>query len=90
MPYRLEHKRDSVRLKGGIEDYFVTAEIDFYSLRNFQRKNRMNDKNSELKPVAIGFQMSKFVRNVSDIYFLDSTDMIRYKMNTKMLIMFTQ
>ncbi len=58
--YRLEHKRDSVRLKGGIEDYFVTAEIDFHSLRNFQRKNRMNDKNSEFKPVAIGFQMSKF------------------------------
>lgn len=57
-PYRIEHMRDSVRLKGGVEDYFVIAEVDFQSLRSFQQKNRMNDKKSEFKPVPIGFKMS--------------------------------
>ena len=57
-PYRVDYKRDSVRIKGGIEDYFVIAEIDYKSLRKFQRRARMNDENSEFKPVPIGFKMS--------------------------------
>ena len=59
-PYREDYMRDTVRIKGGIEDYFVIAEVDFQSLRKFQQKNRMNDKNSEFKPVPIGFKMSDF------------------------------
>jgi len=58
-PYRVDHKRDLVRLKGGIEDYFVIAEIDYQSLRKFHKMNRMNDENSEFKPVPIGFLMSE-------------------------------
>lgn len=59
-PYRTDHKQDSVRLKGGVDDYFVIAEIDFQSLRKFQKKNCMTIKDSEFKPVPIGFEMSKF------------------------------
>jgi len=57
-PYRVEHMRDSVRIKGGIEDYFVIAELDINSLRKFQRKRNMNDKEAVFKPTPIGFQMS--------------------------------
>jgi len=57
-PYRVEHMRDSVRIKGGIEDYFVIAELDFNSLRKFQRKRNMNDKEAAFKPTPIGFKMS--------------------------------
>ncbi|HCK4322566.1 TPA: hypothetical protein N0J77_000262 [Pseudomonas aeruginosa] len=57
-PYRVEHMRDSVRIKGGIEDYFVIAELDFNSLRKFQRKRNMNDKEAVFKPTPIGFKMS--------------------------------
>lgn len=57
-PYRVDHMRDSVRLKGGIEDYFVIADIDFQSLRKSQQRKNKNDKNSLFKPVPIDFQMS--------------------------------
>lgn len=57
-PYRVEHMRDSVRIKGGIEDYFVIAELDFNSLRKFQRKRNMNDKEALFKPTPVGFQLS--------------------------------
>ena len=58
-PYKTGYMRDLVRLKGGVEDYFVVAEIDFLALRRFQKLNRMNDKKSQFKPVPIGFNMSK-------------------------------
>jgi len=57
-PYKEEHKRDSVRIKGGIEDYYVIAEIDYHSLRNFQ-KGKNKKSNTEFKPVPIGFEVSK-------------------------------
>jgi len=57
-PYKVEYKRDLVRLKGGVEDYFVITEIDFLALRKFQKRNRMTEENSEFKPVPIGFEMS--------------------------------
>ena len=57
-PYKEEHKRDSVRIKGGIEDYYVIAEIDYQSLRDFQR-GKQKKSAVKFKPVPIGFEMSK-------------------------------
>lgn len=57
-PYRIDHMRDTVRLKGGLEDYFVLDEIDYKPLRKFQMSKIMTDKNSKFKPVPIGFKMS--------------------------------
>lgn len=58
-PYRIDYKRDSVRIKGGIADYFVLAKIDYGSLRSFQNKTARHTRNDEFKPVPIGFKMSK-------------------------------
>lgn len=64
-PYRIDHKRDSVRLKGGLEDYFVIAEIDYKPLRAFHKKGDMNNKNSDFKPVPIGFSISDVRRRLA-------------------------
>lgn len=58
-PYRIDYKRDSVRVKGGLSDTYVIAEIDFEILRKFQKRGVMTDKKSEFKPVPIGFKMCK-------------------------------
>lgn len=58
-PYRTDYKRDSVRVKGGIYDTYVIAEVNYKELRKFQNKFKMTDKESEFKPVPIGFKMSK-------------------------------
>ncbi|HIF9159813.1 TPA: reverse transcriptase domain-containing protein [Photobacterium damselae] len=57
-PYKIDYKRDSVRIKGGIADYFVLAKIDYGSLRSFQNKSFRHTKDDEFKPVPIGFKMS--------------------------------
>jgi len=57
-PYRLDYKRDQVRIKGGLVDYFVIAKIDYKSLRKFQQKGKMTDSSSEFKPTPIGFTFS--------------------------------
>ena len=62
-PYRIEYKRDSVRIKGGLSDYSVVANIDYHALRRFQRKRDMTDKSAEFKPVPIGFKMCALRRN---------------------------
>jgi len=62
-PYRIEYKRDSVRIKGGLSDYSVVANIDYHALRRFQRKRDMTDKSAEFKPVPIGFKMCPLRRN---------------------------
>lgn len=58
-PYRIDYRRDSVRVKGGLSDTYVIAEVNFESLREFQRKGIMTDDESEFKPVPIGFKMCK-------------------------------
>ncbi|CAH6944963.1 Reverse transcriptase domain-containing protein [Vibrio chagasii] len=58
-PYKVDYKRDSVRIKGGVSDYFVLAKIDYGSLRSFQNKSSRNSNNDEFKPVPIGFKLSK-------------------------------
>jgi hypothetical protein len=55
-PYKDNWMRDIVRIKGGIEDYFVTGEIDIQSLRAFQSSHRSPDK--PYKPVPDGFEMA--------------------------------
>ncbi|MBK0030953.1 hypothetical protein IBT47_01535 [Erwinia sp. S43] len=59
VPYRTEHKRDPVRVKGGISDTYVIAEIDYKPLRRFQKRGVMTDNSSDFKPVPVGFKMSK-------------------------------
>lgn len=64
VPYREEHSRDLVRVKGGVSDYYVLGDMDYVSLRRYQKRNRMADKQSEFKPVPIGFKMSKFRKSI--------------------------
>lgn len=54
-PYKESWKRDLVRLKGGITDYFVIGEIDIMSLRKFQSSYRSPD--GIFKPVPDGFDL---------------------------------
>lgn len=56
MPYRISHMRDVVQVKGGDEDFYVVATLNFASLRSFQRNPV---KEGEYKPLPIGYQMSK-------------------------------
>jgi hypothetical protein len=57
VPYKIEHKRDLVRVKGGDVDYYVVGQIDYHPLRKFQRQSRSGGSD-EFKPVPIGFAMS--------------------------------
>ena len=58
-PYRKSYERDMVRLKGGIDDYFVIAEIDFLPLREYQHTGVMTNTEERFKPVPIGFDLAK-------------------------------
>ena len=60
-PYKDTWRRDILRVKGGIEDYCVTGEIDIQALRQFQSCHRSPDK--PFKPVPDGFEVS-FERRV--------------------------
>jgi len=53
------HLRDKIRIKGGISDFFVIGDIDYQSLRKFQRRPR-GKQNPEFKPLPIGFEMSEY------------------------------
>ncbi|MCU8075863.1 RNA-directed DNA polymerase [Shewanella sp. SM29] len=59
-PFRVDYKRDLVRVKGGLSDTFLISEVDFKSLRKFQKNGVMTDDNSDFKPVPIGFKMSDY------------------------------
>lgn len=56
-PRTKPYQRDSVRVKGGSADYYVSAEIDFEALREFQR-NWDEKHEGDFKPTPIGFEMS--------------------------------
>jgi hypothetical protein len=60
-PYKDTWRRDILRVKGGIEDYCVTGEIDVQALRQFQSSHRSPDR--PFKPVPDGFEVS-FERKV--------------------------
>jgi len=55
-PYKEVWQRDIIRLKGGVNDYFVVGEIDIEELRKFQSSHRSPDK--PFKPVPDGFAMA--------------------------------
>jgi Reverse transcriptase (RNA-dependent DNA polymerase) len=56
-PRKKDYERDIVRVKGGMADYFVVAEVDVAGLRGFQRKP-IYGKDALFKPLPIGFKMS--------------------------------
>lgn len=55
-PYKDSWKRDIVRIKGGLSDYFVVGEIEITALRQFQSSYRSPD--TPFKPVPDGFTIS--------------------------------
>lgn len=63
VPRKRDYERDVVRVKGGMADYFVIAELDVLALRRFQRKPAYG-KSALFKPLPIGFQMSKRRRSL--------------------------
>lgn len=55
-PYKDSWKRDIIRIRGGVTDYYVIGEIDIDKLRSFQSNDRSPDK--PFKPVPDGFKIS--------------------------------
>ena len=55
-PAKDSWQRDVLRVKGGIDDYCVTGEIDVQALRRFQSSHRSPAK--PFKPVPDGFQIA--------------------------------
>lgn len=53
VPHKDSWQRDLIRVKGGLEDYFVVGEIDIVALRKFQSSHRSPSK--PFKPVPDGF-----------------------------------
>lgn len=56
-PFRVEHRRDVVRVRGGVHDYFVVGELDYNALRRFQSDHEPSN-DGEFKPFPIGFHIS--------------------------------
>ncbi len=58
-------RRDLVRLKGGLEDYFVVTEIDIHALREFQSHHEPpTGDEATFKPFPEGFDLSPFRRTI--------------------------
>lgn len=56
-PYKDNWLKDSVRVKGGLADYFVVAELDIQSLRDFQCHKEPPD--GPFKPFPEGLSVSR-------------------------------
>lgn len=56
VPSKDSWSRDVVRVKGGLEDYFVVGEIDVHGLRQFQSSHRSPD--GPYKPTPDGFDIN--------------------------------
>lgn len=56
-PYKDDYKRDVVRVKGGLIDYFVVAKVETKKLREFQKHHISPDDG--FKPVPTGFEMAE-------------------------------
>lgn len=52
-PYKTDHKRDVIRIRGGLNDHFVIGNISVRDLRQFQSSYRNPDGN--FKPLPDGF-----------------------------------
>jgi hypothetical protein len=57
VPHKDSWLRDTVRVKGGLADYFVVAELDVQALRDFQ--SNVESPTEPFKPFPEGFQISK-------------------------------
>jgi predicted amidohydrolase len=57
-PFRERWRRDVVRIKGGLEDYVVVAELDIDKLRDFQ-SHAEPPQQGLFKPTPEGFRISK-------------------------------
>ncbi len=55
-PYKDAWKRDIIRTKGGMKDYFVIGEIDVPALRAFQSSDR--SPSQPFKPIPDGFEIA--------------------------------
>jgi hypothetical protein len=60
-PYRKRWQRDLVRIKGGMDDYFVVAELDVRKLREFQSHAEPPEE-GEFKPTPEGFEIDEIRR----------------------------
>ncbi|UJF19124.1 RNA-directed DNA polymerase [Vibrio sp. SS-MA-C1-2] len=58
-PMRKTYQRDSVRLKGGIQNYFVIAKLDTIPLKQFHRDINNIETETIFKPKPIGFEVSQ-------------------------------
>lgn len=54
-PFKDSWKRDILKVRGGLDDYCVTAEIDIHSLRQFQSSHFSPD--GPFKPVPDGYEL---------------------------------
>lgn len=59
-PYAEDYRRDVIRIKGGIDDYFVTGEIQTKQLREFQSHYR--SPKGPYKPVPDSFKPAGYRR----------------------------
>ncbi len=60
VPAKKDFRRDIVRIKGGVEDFYVIGEIDVASLREFQSGHRSpTGDDAKFKPVPDGFKISR-------------------------------
>ncbi len=58
-PYKKQWRRDLVRVKGGLEDYFVTTELDLSELRQFQSHVEPPlGEEATFKPFPEGFRIA--------------------------------
>jgi hypothetical protein len=55
VPSKADFRRDVVQVKGGISDYYVLGEIDYFALR---REQKNTARQPIFKPTPIGFKMS--------------------------------
>ena len=60
MPFEKAYKRDVVQVKGGEQDFFVIASVDFSALRVYQRSP---SSGGAFKPLPIGYKMSPYREN---------------------------
>ena len=58
-PFKKNWKRDQVRVKGGLDDYFVVTELDIDSLRSYQSHHEPPlGEDAKFKPTPEGFRIS--------------------------------
>jgi hypothetical protein len=65
-PYAASYLRDLVRVKGGVADYYVVAEIDVPGLRAFQSMAKAPDVDPLFKPKPDGFEMNPRRRELGE------------------------